>query len=260
MKTKPQIDNRGMTLVELLVAVVILGIIVVPLLHTIVTGATTERKSRVAGEATATAQDILETIEASDAELILTDAGTVATDAQYYIKSANGTFTAATTTAPKDTDVYYIGIKNIKNGSSTFDALVTLNASGGVYNEKEVTVSNPMDASINLMGADAIALAKFNALFQEHFDSPVAQNYIPREIEIDVTKPETDGSDFDITVNFNYTGRVSYTVKDKDDKDVTLTVPFADTETASARVSAPKPGEAPSVSLFCNAYGYPASA
>ncbi|MEG2519433.1 MAG: type II secretion system protein, partial [Oscillospiraceae bacterium] len=68
MKTKPKIDNRGMTLVELLVAVVILGIIVVPLLHTIVTGATTERKSRVAGEATATAQDILETIEASDAE------------------------------------------------------------------------------------------------------------------------------------------------------------------------------------------------
>ncbi|MEG2367923.1 MAG: type II secretion system protein, partial [Oscillospiraceae bacterium] len=131
MKTKPKIDNRGMTLVELLVAVVILGIIVVPLLHTIVTGATTERKSRVAGEATATAQDILETIEASDAERILADAGTVATGAKYYTK-ANGTFTAATTTAPENAaKEYYIGIENIKNGSSTFDALVTLNASGG---------------------------------------------------------------------------------------------------------------------------------
>ncbi|MEG2744709.1 MAG: prepilin-type N-terminal cleavage/methylation domain-containing protein, partial [Oscillospiraceae bacterium] len=153
MKTKPKIDNRGMTLVELLVAVVILGIIVVPLLHTIVTGATTERKSRVAGEATATAQDILETIEASDAERILTDAGTVAKGAKYYTK-ANGTFTESGTTAPKNAaKEYYIGIKNIKNGSSTFDALVTLNASGGDYNKKEVTVSNPMDASINLMGA-----------------------------------------------------------------------------------------------------------
>ncbi|MEG1461192.1 MAG: prepilin-type N-terminal cleavage/methylation domain-containing protein, partial [Oscillospiraceae bacterium] len=148
MKTKPKIDNRGMTLVELLVAVVILGIIVVPLLHTIVTGATTERKSRVAGEATATAQDILETIEASDAERILADAGTVAAGAQYYTKSADGTFTAHGTSAPVNAaKEYYIGIENIKNGSSTFDALVTLNASGGVYNDNKVTVSNPMDAS-----------------------------------------------------------------------------------------------------------------
>ena len=43
MKNEIKGDNRGLTLLELIVGVVILAIVVVPLLHTFVTGANTAR-------------------------------------------------------------------------------------------------------------------------------------------------------------------------------------------------------------------------
>ena len=55
---KKQNENAGFTLVELIVAVVLLGIIVVPLLHTLATGARTARKSAEAESATLAAQSV----------------------------------------------------------------------------------------------------------------------------------------------------------------------------------------------------------
>ena len=71
--------NGGFSLVELLVAVIILGIIVSPLLHTFVTGAVTASKSRKMGDATLAAQNISEAIEASDlnTDVILNAAPTI---------------------------------------------------------------------------------------------------------------------------------------------------------------------------------------
>ena len=59
----PARDDRGFTLVELIVAIVILAIVFIPLLHAFVTGAQTEAKSRVQNNATMAAQSLVENIQ-----------------------------------------------------------------------------------------------------------------------------------------------------------------------------------------------------
>lgn len=82
-------DNRGLTLVELIIGVTILAIIIVPLLHTFIVGASTERKSHDYGNATDAAQNLIEQIQATDADLILSNNGVVDSGATYY--TSNGT-------------------------------------------------------------------------------------------------------------------------------------------------------------------------
>jgi len=59
-------DNRGLTLLELIIGITILTIIAVPLLHSFVTSAATARKSEIYENATAAAENEIETIEATD--------------------------------------------------------------------------------------------------------------------------------------------------------------------------------------------------
>ncbi|NLW65279.1 MAG: prepilin-type N-terminal cleavage/methylation domain-containing protein, partial [Clostridiales bacterium] len=47
MKFELKNDNRGLTLMELLVGVAILAVIITPLLHVYVTGANTARKNKL---------------------------------------------------------------------------------------------------------------------------------------------------------------------------------------------------------------------
>lgn len=61
-------SNAGMTLVELLVAVTILGIIVVPLLHTFVSSARVSLKTKRQLRVTTAAQDIMEGLKAESIE------------------------------------------------------------------------------------------------------------------------------------------------------------------------------------------------
>nr|MCR5509164.1 prepilin-type N-terminal cleavage/methylation domain-containing protein [Lachnospiraceae bacterium] len=61
-------DNRGMSLVELLLAVTILAIIVVPLLHAFISSAQLNKKSKEAQRLTILGQDIMEGLKAYSAE------------------------------------------------------------------------------------------------------------------------------------------------------------------------------------------------
>lgn len=62
------INNKGLSLVELLIAVVILAVIVVPLLHAFVTSARINAKSKKELRETAAAQDIMEGLKAYSVE------------------------------------------------------------------------------------------------------------------------------------------------------------------------------------------------
>ena len=56
MKMRKELNNKGFSLVELLIATVILAIIVAPLLHSFVTSANTTVKSRQMGNVTLLSQ------------------------------------------------------------------------------------------------------------------------------------------------------------------------------------------------------------
>ena len=63
-RCEKQLNNRGMTLIELLVAIAILGVIVVPFLHAFLTSFRTNLKAREAFRVTTVAQDITEGLKA----------------------------------------------------------------------------------------------------------------------------------------------------------------------------------------------------
>lgn len=65
---RKQGDNRGFSLIELLVAIVILAIIIVPLLHTFVSSARTNMRARKILRVTTAAQDIMEGLKADTIE------------------------------------------------------------------------------------------------------------------------------------------------------------------------------------------------
>ncbi|MBR0112185.1 MAG: prepilin-type N-terminal cleavage/methylation domain-containing protein [Clostridia bacterium] len=67
---RKKLNNKGFSLVELLLAVVLLAIVVLPLLQVFTLGADITRRSRKIGEATAIAQNIQETIVACGVDAV----------------------------------------------------------------------------------------------------------------------------------------------------------------------------------------------
>lgn len=63
-------DNRGLSLIEVLVAVMILGIVVTPFLHSFITTATSNSKAKEIHKATVVAQSVMEGVKAESLENI----------------------------------------------------------------------------------------------------------------------------------------------------------------------------------------------
>ena len=235
MKTSLSSDNRGLTLIELIVAVTILAIIVVPILHAFVTGAGTERKSQIYGDATNAAQNLIEQIQATDADSILKNANAVASGASFYTyNGTDGTYTSVGQTASKS-NVYYLGIPNFKYGDSTFDALITMDVTDAI-NSKDVSVSNSMGAYLDMSAADANAEAVLKAECGGLVDpSTLTAEILTRSITMNIPEPVTANT-YTIDVSFDYTATISYTGNDEGNKPITLKYSFAHTEKSSASV------------------------
>lgn len=147
-------NNAGFSLVELLIAVTILAIIVIPLLHMFVTSTRINVKSRQTLRATTVAQDIMEGLKAYTLDEVRTQFtlpdGTISTDYFYptegfYIVNSSmiqdgvreiielepwldGDGNVITPNAPNN-EIYYFGIKNLKMQGGEYDALIKLDAS-----------------------------------------------------------------------------------------------------------------------------------
>lgn len=128
-------NNRGFSLVELLVAVVILGLVVVPLLHAFFTAALTSGKSRQAGAATIAAQNAVETIQANSVAAILQ--GKPETVATLF----------GAESAAWDEGHHSLTLTNVSTGDQKFDLQVLLDATKyEAVNEKPITQFAAMDA------------------------------------------------------------------------------------------------------------------
>ena len=224
-------DNRGLTLVELLVGVTILAIIIVPLLHTFITGANTGIKSKNYGNATDAAQNLSEQIQALDVDTILQNSALVDSAAKFYNISTG----ALTTAAPgADSGRYYVRIPGYTYGGTSFDALVTLDASDPV-NSPPVAVGNQMDALINMTEADASALVSFRAECGGMMENvnELTIELLNREITLNVSKIIDSTTDtYKITAVFTYSGIIECTAEDL----TGTTYSFTHSEQSSASV------------------------
>lgn len=154
--------NAGFSLVELLIAVTILAIIVVPLLHMFVTSTKINVKSRQTLRATTVAQDIMEGLKAYTLEEVSEqfappegmsgDAFHYPSDGFYIVNSSmiQGGVRDLTEEMPGHTDgdeIYYFGIENLKMQGGEYDALIKLDASTYGANSRRVddsgNIKNP---------------------------------------------------------------------------------------------------------------------
>lgn len=148
-------SNAGFSLVEILIAVTILAIIVIPLLHMFVTSTRINVKSRQMQRATTVAQDIMEGLKAYNLEEVRAQFAPpegVSPSTYYYPSNGfyvlntnliQGGVREITELGPDVTgeEVYYFGIENLKIQGGEYDALIKLDASTYGANSKEVANS-----------------------------------------------------------------------------------------------------------------------
>lgn len=142
---KRQLNNEGFSLVELLIAIVILSIIVVPLLHSFVTSARTNAKSRSTMHATAIAEDVMEMFEAHTLEEM----------SDIYTSDTPSGFT---NTAVKDdtTGIWTYTLRDDSTTSGTYDVVVKVDptAYSAVNSVDRVDISN-LAGNLNAVYSEA---------------------------------------------------------------------------------------------------------
>ena len=254
-------DNRGLTLVELLCGVVILAIVIVPLLHTFLVGASTEAKSRKFAEVTEAAQNLSEQVQAADADLVLSNSAAIAAAAKYYTYTGSSYAlygTSPNTKAPEISGLpktYYIGIPNYTYGASTFDALIRLDLPNDSVNSQDVVIGNQMDASLDMTAADRAAVDTLVAECGDLVDTrSLTIEKLTRNISVNISRTLASSTyTYKITAVSNYTATIPYIVKDK-----WYSYDFSCAEQSSASVSnvVNSNNNRPvfSVFLFYNAY------
>ena len=158
--------NGGFSLVELLIAIVILGIAVSPLLHAMVTSAKTAAKSRSLGNATLAAQNLMEGIQAGKISPLLKVADnaallngklsslyqkyngvTLGRDANISYQDKNDE-TVLTKVPDLAAGPVYLKLKDLSAGGEQFEAVIRIDPSNEAYkniNYQEVSSFSPMD-------------------------------------------------------------------------------------------------------------------
>lgn len=130
--------NAGFSLVELLIAVIILAIIVVPMLHGFVTSARMNGKARQTQRAVTVAQDIMEGLKAYDIEELKAqfndpENGFYVIESK-LIKGSIGEDTdreqndPTARPAPAEPGIYYFTLEGVQIQGSEFDALIRIDA------------------------------------------------------------------------------------------------------------------------------------
>lgn len=130
--------DAGFSLVELLIAVIILAIIVVPLLHGFVTSARMNGKARQTQRAITVAQDIMEGLKAYDIEELKAQFNDPSNG--FYVmesKLIKGSIEEDTDReqndpearpAPAEPGIYYFTLEGVQIQGSEFDALIRIDA------------------------------------------------------------------------------------------------------------------------------------
>jgi len=236
VKKLKKIDNAGFSLVELLVAVVILGLIVAPLLHTFVTASGTAARSRKMGDATLASQNIAETIEANDLSSFV---GSVSPE--------NGKYT--------------VSMDGVQAGKSTFKAQVTLDpqTSGTEspfqsINAEKITDYSNMDAVFAQSqdaaeDPDQISLANFNLYAATYTLDTTVTPTVSRLIVMTLSK---ESGEVYAKLVYTYTYTFTSITIGSDGKSVPTPQTFTDKQTYELFPQGFSPANVPNIYLMYN--------
>ena len=237
---RKKLNNKGVTLVELLVSITMLSIVVGAFYSCFVLAAKTNAKAKINHKATSLAQNILENIKAEDMDSLMQqivwptvtiseEDGTVAVKQNFrlvsqagydmnanvlhfaeadkpYAKSGDGGITAAYN---PDVDTYSFCLRNLKMENTTFDALVTVKSSdavddsGAVIGEKEMVHIPSMDSNYDAVVSNA---AVYDREALSYFESKGVYDALA---PCDITRTITVDVDEDLKLN----GKIGYEVK-----------------------------------------------
>ena len=235
-------DNAGFSLIELIIAILILAIITMPFLRLFVTSATVNNKSRRELRATSLAQDIMEGVKSYDLKGLLREFGTDETGSEYVSADDFAVIAKASVDSkyvkeipPASADSrksYEFYVTGVKYENSKFNAKITLNpnrfysheymeAGKEIYetlNNDEITsISSVNSANYEYMGSEVKKDGSFKAdtkvdgkiLEMIKTDHPSVSSYKDINVlgrEIEITFDPIAGSDqIQTTIDISYT-------------------------------------------------------
>ncbi|MCR5487517.1 MAG: prepilin-type N-terminal cleavage/methylation domain-containing protein [Lachnospiraceae bacterium] len=140
-----KLNNAGFSLLELMVAVLILAVISAPFLHSFVTTARVNRKAKNKLNATMAAQDIMEGLKGSRTEEIEAQFADPAGVSVNFTLIANEAVRDRDNIVyqPSDPDGFQYVIKNLKYQNATYDARIKLDAAPYRDKSKQNTSDTP---------------------------------------------------------------------------------------------------------------------
>ena len=141
-------NNGGFSFVELIVAIAILGIIVVPLLHTLLTGARTARLAADTQSHSAAAESLMETVKAAGAGEVYSTEGKLGADEKISENLTDGIKT--------------IEFSDFISGERHYRAVVKIEPFAE-KNTAPLAKNSPMDINFNMKYADSEAKSTFSA-------------------------------------------------------------------------------------------------
>lgn len=200
-------DNRGLSLLEVLIAMVVLSIVVVPFMHSFITAANTNADAKRVHKATTVAQSVMEGFKAEALEDILEQFREPAADFHLLDPGRiNGSIADAVevVTDPALPGEYRFEISGVQEDISAYDVLVTLDATPYrdpshtdklLYNAQELAKLPVID-----MDKDAVCIQK-----SDYVDTAISQlrgQFSPEPAEDAVR----NGMHREITVTIECTG------------------------------------------------------
>ena len=226
-----KLDNKGFSLVEVLIGITIMAIITVPLAHAFLTSAKTSAKAQGIHDETVAAQNILEAYEASDMETILNDGAITFAGgfvAKLEIRGGEDGWTEVDSADYGDIEADGPGYRlTLTNIDGEYDAVLTLVADGikyGDINEKAIVDAKPMSAIANVSSPltdetspDAQAASEF--AWQAEIDSAV-ESLGDEEGEETVQVPDGYASFYDYFL-YNMYRTIEITLSETEDDLIT---------------------------------------
>lgn len=233
-------NNKGFSLVELLIGISILAVVVTPLIHTFVTSAKTTSRAKEIRNQTLAAQNVLETYEATNLVNLITDINNneeltvfdniALTSTLYAFNETDYEEVTAGAQYAGDGAGYKIELTGIKANNTYYDAVVHIDNSEYIQqNSAEIVNYKSMDAvyiqpdpnledSSNNPDIQAAKTFASQASIDtgEMVPASTFQSSMIRNITITIQKlsPESATSVISCTTRFHYETDYTYTVMD----------------------------------------------